>query len=105
MWMSSMTSGVKMRSFLRRARACCRVDAVAFFGDVGTGPAPSFPWRHVTCFSAQRSVLTSLSHAFAHSEHELLFGRLEVVVIPELFAGDDLLHVPTPSRRVQAVHA
>src|SRR5947208_2156068 len=37
-------------------------------------------------------------------EHDLLFGRLEVVVVPELLAGDDLGHVLDPARRRKPVH-
>src|ERR1700674_2063578 len=39
------------------------------------------------------------------SEHELLFGRLKIVVVPQLLAGNDLAHVADAARSVQAVHA
>src|SRR4026207_2276548 len=42
--------------------------------------------------------------AAAPLEDDLLLGRLEIVVVPQLLAGDDLLEVTNPVRRREVVH-
>src|SRR6188472_1592539 len=78
MWMSSMTDGVNRkfwpRMLLLRSPSRSRNRAAGF------------------------SSCINLS-----SQHELLLGRLEIVVIPQLLAGDDLAHARKPARRLDPV--
>src|SRR5262245_52707490 len=84
MWMSSMTSGVKRLLWPRML--------VLRFGFAATSgrSAGAFDSMAMMC---PQSVL----------EHQLLFGRLQVVVVPELLAGGDLLQVFDAVGRLQPV--
>src|SRR5262245_17679581 len=84
MWMSSMTSGGKVK-------LCPRtwvLRLVVLVVTSGCGASPG----------AMRLVAIS-----SPSEHQLLLGRLEIVVVPELLAGDDLLHVLDATGGLQAI--
>src|SRR4051812_15607208 len=86
MWMSLMTSGVKMRE---RPRTVRREGAVS-----SAFATPSWWSRSAPRWdSAMRSLLL---------EHELALGGLEVVVVVELLAADELLQL---RRRAQPVDA
>src|SRR3984957_11353399 len=87
MWMSSMTWGVKMPLW----PSTC-VFRLSFFLVVGSVTGAFFSFAMV-CFPFSQ-----------YLENELLLGGLEVVVVPKLPAGDDLLHVPRAPRRLEAIH-
>src|ERR1700730_11883192 len=83
--MSSMTVGVK-RKFWPRIRLLREL-------------RPS-------CSDVRGSAAVSSSNCInLSSQNELLLGRLEIVVVPQLLAGDDLAHVRYATRRFEAVHA
>src|SRR6187401_1562592 len=69
-WMSLMTSGVKIR-LLPRMKRC---DSAGTFA----APLPPRLFFFIACL------------AFCALQHQFLFGRLEIVVVPQLLAGDDL---------------
>src|ERR1700687_3524798 len=86
MWMSSITCGVKIElwpSTLVLRPSGCLVDGVA----AGSFVSFAMDW----------------SFRAANLENELLLGGLEVVVVPELPAGHDLVQVPDALRRLEAV--
>src|SRR5688572_4744794 len=83
MWMSSMTSGVKMRLWPRRL-----VSRLAFF--TGSTCGATF-----SC-DMMRSFPVIL-------ENDLLLGRLEIVVVPQLLTGHDLGEVLDAVRRLEPV--
>src|ERR1035438_6188777 len=87
MWMSSITWGVKMELW----PSTC-VFRLSFFFVVGTVSGAFFSFAMV-CFPFSQCL-----------ENELLLGRLEIVVVPELPAGDDLLHVLRALGRLEAIH-
>src|SRR5688500_1794459 len=84
MWMSSITSGVKMRLWPRRL-----VSRFAFFTGSTCGATFSCDMVRVLSYEAL--------------EHDLLFRRLEVVVVPQLLAGHDLGEVLDAVRRLEPV--
>src|SRR5262245_8625457 len=81
MWMSLMTSGVKIRDWPRMyfwLSAGARASGAA-----GEGwPFLLATFVSVGFFGMANSL-----------KHQLLFGRLEIVVVPQLLAGDDLAEV------------
>src|ERR1700730_12859352 len=83
--MSSMTVGVNRKFWprIRLLRAARRSPSNIRGGD---------------SISSSRDINVS-------SEHQLLLGRLKVVIVPELLAGDDLAHILDTTRSFQAVHA
>src|SRR5574338_409942 len=85
MWMSSITSGVKMRLWPRRL-----VSRLAFFTGSTCGATFSCDMMRVLSCDAL--------------ENDLLLGGLEIVVVPELLVGDDLGEVLDAVRRLEAVH-
>src|SRR5437588_8782025 len=78
MWMSLMTEGVNRKFWPRmlRLRSLSRTRA------------------RVAGFSSCINI---------SSQHELLLGRLEIVVVPQLLAGDDLAHVREPACRLEPI--
>src|SRR5262245_10556840 len=87
MWMSSMTCGVK-----RKLRPRTWVLRPSFFFVVGATAGDFLSFAMMKSFSLRRL------------EDQLLLGRLEIVVVPELPAGDDLLHLLDAVRRLEVVH-
>src|SRR6266446_5922816 len=83
--MSSMTAGVN-RKFCPRMRLL-RAEGV------------SSRARGAAMTSFSKGIVVS-----SGSEHELLLGRFEIVVVPELFAGDDLAHIGDAARGIEPVH-
>src|SRR5271169_129889 len=86
MWMSSMTWGVK-----RELWPSTWVLRLSFFFVAGTVTGAFFSFA-MFCFPFSECL-----------EDELLLGRLEVVVVPELPAGADLLHVLGTLGRLETV--
>src|SRR6185295_9929681 len=99
MWISSMTSGVKillwprMLVFRFGLAATSGTSAGNFFGSVAM----------VVCPSLAGDGLKTVPHPRGASEDELLFGRLEVVVVPQLLAGGDLLKILDAVGRLQLI--
>src|SRR5262245_31968546 len=81
MWMSSITSGVNNL-------LCPRMEVFRFGFTATSGSAGA--------------CLTSIGIP-NQLEHQLLFSRLEVVVVPQLLACGDFLQVLDAVRRFQAV--
>src|SRR5215207_4776938 len=79
--MSSMTSGVKIL-------LCPRMLVLRFGLAATSGTSAGSFWGSVAMVSLK---------------HELLFGRLEIIVVPQLLAGGDLLQIPHAVGRLQAV--
>src|SRR5882724_11319437 len=86
--MSSMTCGVN-----RKLRPSTCVLRPSFFFVAGCGAGTFFSFAMCSSPRATRS-----------SENEFLFGRLEIVVVPELPTGDDLAHVADAVWRFQSIH-
>src|SRR4029450_14052168 len=92
MWISLMTSGVKMRDC---PRMYLRLSAGA--RDKGaTGEA----WP---CFFFAIFVALSFLGISLPLQHQLLLARLEIVVVPQLLAGDNLAEVLEAARRPHVV--
>src|SRR5882757_5378409 len=91
MWMSSITCGVKI---LLWPITCVSRLSFFFVAGAGTGTLVSF-----AMFRFPRSECNE----WVGSEDQLFLGRLEVVVIPQLPAGDDLLQLPDAVGCRQAV--
>jgi len=84
MWISSITSGVKMR--LCPSRLLLRAD---FFTGCAFG----------AIFSFAMSVILRMKFL----ENDLLFGGLQVVIIPQLLACHDLGHLHRAVRRLHSI--
>src|SRR5579872_4288961 len=98
MWISSMTVGGNMK--LPPSRLVLRF---SFFLVDGAAAGAFFSFAMILCLCLCR-IVAAVLRQIRKSEDELLFGRLEIVVVPELTAGDDLLHLLDAVGRLEAVH-
>src|SRR5580658_542215 len=94
MWISSITCGVKIE--LWPSKLVLRSGFFLLDG-ISAGSLVSFGIGTVSL----RAVLFA---RIDELEDQFLFGRLKIVVVPELPAGDDLLHVLDAFWRLKTVH-